>query len=83
MVSANMSMEFSLPQSCSYNRARGEAGRLVGGDHLTLHHSTGLSPPSLQWLLVYLVNVLPLLGNLPTVGTFQLEIPPGEEKSRN
>ena len=75
-------MEFSLPQSCSYKRGEGGMTAMVC-DHLTLHHSTGLSPPSLQWLLVYLVNVLPLLGNLPTVGTFQLEIPPGEEKSRN
>ena len=78
-------MEFSLPHICSYNR--GEAvdggGGGGGGGHLTLDHSTGLSPPSLQWLLLCLVNVLPLLGNLPTVGTLELEIPPGEDNTRN
>ena len=50
---------------------------MVGG-HLTLDHSTGLSPPSLHWLLLYLIHILPLLRNLTTVGTFQLEIPPAE-----
>ena len=54
---------------------------MVGG-HLTLDHSTGLSPPSLHWLLLYLIHVLPLVRNLPTVGTFQPEIPPGYNKTR-
>ena len=75
-------MEFSLPQSCSYKRGEGVMTAMVC-DHLTLHHSTGLSPPSLQGLLLRLVNVLPLLGNLPTVGTLELEIPPGENNPRN
>ena len=54
-------------------------GVVSSSGHLTLDHSTGLSPPSLQWLFLCLINVLPLLRNLPTVGTFELEIPPGEK----